>query len=114
MRATIDYKNIEKFETAMRSWYIDNTKDESIKDQLKNALAVEVEYTGVGYFITYDSTLDFSVPRSTIDGPDFKSSNADDLCGTILFIKDGKIHFMEVFTYGHHMDDHIDDFEFDS
>lgn len=115
MRKIIDYKNIEKFETAMRNWYIDNTKNESFKDQLKNTLVKEVEYTGAGFYINYKNSLNPSdlntVTRSHIDGPDFITGNADGMCGSLLFLRNDIIVCMEIFIYCNHIDDHIDDFE---
>ena len=75
-----------------------------LRDQMKSASVEKRTFTGCGFF------ADFSVPDTCVSIPGEPSLELDNVSGTspklefgigfILFIRRGRLSFLEAFTYG--------------
>jgi hypothetical protein len=91
------------FERDLVAWYAAHAPHPAVAFQLTAAAPAASKYTGSGLY------LDLSVPtdceriptdlRSPIDGPQITSPEIPNGAGSVLFHKNGRITFIEVYTF---------------
>ena len=107
-------KNQTKLEKEILEWLINKAPE--LGEQIKQCTVSERRYSGAGFF------FDLSVPKNikpleikgTIQGPEIKSKELSHGAGSILFLKDGYIDMLEVFTYADSFPEKLENFELKS
>lgn len=100
------------FERALLDWIRERAEGEELRAQLASAEVVGREYTGVGAYLSLavpegvdrielgGAKGDSSGPRRTVSGPELESPDLVHGGGSILFLEDGRLSFLELFAYG--------------
>jgi len=100
------YNDQEKFEIAVMTKIISENPELStkLKKQYDSAIIVNREFTGVGFFTTFEITdktsrlenylnLELGNTQARIEGLEFGA-------GFVLFVRNGLIELLECFSYG--------------
>ena len=98
------------------SWLRHYCDDADVQCQLPHLELQKREYTGVGYFLHFTvSPRIATAPESEGDvtpfaGPNIASSKLESGAGTAIFLTNGKIDCIEIFTYGVSFPEHLMDY----
>jgi hypothetical protein len=89
-------------ETEILDWIAERTDDDSLKQQLSSVEVVRRDYVRTGYFIYLqpDRSIAPVEGRPVIPNPFIDSSELPDGAGCSLFLKDGFVHYLEVYARG--------------
>ena len=73
-----------------------------LRHQLEHAVVTRREYTGAGLYVDFAVALDFQ--RSTLDSfvfgdVDLETPALESGIGTVLFVKEGGLSLLELYTY---------------
>lgn len=111
------YTKVKKIqlENEIVNWLIN--KYPKLKNQFAKAVIIKREYSGVGFFIHFKitpkiqklSASDFNT--SPIDGPMIKSPDLEYGGQAILFIKNGFIDMLEIYSFGISFPEYIKSFQ---
>lgn len=100
-----------KLELKIFDWF--TKKNPELAEQIKHSTVSERRYSGAGFF--FDLSVQKNIKpleiQGTIQGPDIKSSSLLDGASSILFIKNGYIDMLEVFSYSETFPEELDNFE---
>lgn len=108
-------KQIEKettLEVKILQWL--SLKDPEIAGQIKASTVTKREYSGAGFFFELSVSKDadpVDKQIKTLDGPQIKSSRLEFGGGSILFLEDGYIKILELFSYGDSFPEDMSEFE---
>jgi hypothetical protein len=81
----------------------DHPAMQALRDQHSRARIKNVELTGVGFFVNFETAPDDPLvsPRNFEGGSAFLEISSAPLgAGCVLFVRDGRLAFLEGFTYG--------------
>jgi hypothetical protein len=101
-----------KLEKAIIDFIIKTTKNTGLKKQLQNCIILSSNYTGVGYYVDFKIPEGISpiIDSGPIDGPLIKSEELEHGAGTNIFVTNGYISTLEIFSYGESFPRDIKDF----
>ncbi len=88
-----------------------------LREQYVCSIVRDVEFTGVGFFLNYEVPVELpcAIPRNfTIGGFNADLDGVSHGVGFELFVRDGKIAFLEGFTYDEGWPDHITRYELEN
>ena len=104
------------FEKALIQWYADHAAHKEIKNQLLCCVPDERWYSGVGLFVELSirpgswSKAPEDV-KSPLSGPSISSPSLENGAGSILFLNDGLVGTLEVYTFGEEMSEDLPEYE---
>jgi hypothetical protein len=80
-------------------WFAENNRDGALAQQCDTVVLKQREYTGVGFFLTLE--VPKSLPRCTspLIEPHIESGELEHGAGAILFVKDGYLELLEIYSY---------------
>jgi len=91
---------VTTFENALLEWYR-NHSDGRVRELLARCTVGDIEYTGVGLFMTLTVPACPAGPTDVdvVSGPEIESPEIPHGAGSVLFVSDGIPETIEVFTY---------------
>jgi len=99
-----------KLERAILDWIA--ARQPSLAARLSVATIVKREYTGAGFFVDLLSKdFDADWDRPAVDGPLIDSPLLDFGGGSILYLLLGEPCCLEIYAFGDHFPEHLDEFE---
>lgn len=96
---------LNPLEAALLQGIVDYYQDAALTEQIRDCRVVQREYSGCGFFTSLVVSVGSPLVIVRKDGFRFRNGNdieAPELshgAGSVLFIKDGLLHFLEVFAY---------------
>ncbi len=93
---------MHKLDQEILRWIAEQTDSNELKAQIDSANVIKRDYMRTGYFIFFDvapETLPVDKALSLVS-PDILSSELLDGAGTTLFLRNGKIHYLEIYARG--------------
>ena len=105
-----------KLEKAILKWFLENTDDAGLREQLSQVSLKSRKYTGAGFFVGL--TVPEDAPRITeeradinaVPGPYIESASLEAGADTALFINDGVAETLEIFAYGDSFPEVLDEY----
>ncbi len=93
---------MDKLDQEILSWIVARTDSNELKAQIDSANVTKRDYMRTGYFIYFDVAPEAQpVDRSlSLVSPDILSSELLDGAGTTLFLRNGIIHYLEIYARG--------------
>ena len=93
---------MDKLDQTILTWIAEQTKSIALKAQIESAQVIKRDYMRTGYFIYFDVPPEVApVDRSVgLVSPDILSPELLDGAGTTLFLRNGKIHYLEIYARG--------------
>ena len=97
-------------------WLLKNCESSDIQRQLPHVILQKRDYTGVGFFLHFSLPPDVvAAPDSAgdstpIPGPEIASPQLESGAGTVMFLTDGRIDCLEIFAYGNHFPEKLNDY----
>lgn len=100
-------------ETQIIEWIVDKTTSSELKRQLGGAEVLRRDYVRTGYFVYLHLAEGFSSieGRPKIQHPFIKSSALPDGAGCSLILKDGYVHYLEIYARGGFFPENLSDYE---
>ena len=96
---------LNPLEAALLQGIVDYYQDPALTEQIRHCRVVQREYSGCGFFIALVVSVGSPLIIVRKDGFRFRTGNdieAPELsngAGSVLFIREGLLHFLEVFAY---------------
>lgn len=83
-------------------WIAEQTDSNELKAQIDSANVIKRDYMRTGYFIYFDVAPETPLVDKSLSlvSPDILSSELLDGAGTTLFLRNGKIHYLEIYARG--------------
>jgi hypothetical protein len=93
---------MNKLDQEILTWIAEQTDSAELKAQIDGATVSKRDYMRTGYFIYFDVVPEaLPVDKSlSLVSPDIVSSELLDGAGTTLFLRNGKIHYLEIYARG--------------
>ena len=91
-----------KLEQDILNWFVKNNEDAAFVKQCALAVPKEREYTGCGFFLTLQipkNAPTCSLRRGLVE-PHIESESLVHGAGCILFLTEGYLDFLEVYSFG--------------
>ena len=107
-------EEFNKLEREVLNWIKNHNKDKLLKNQIDSAKFIEREWTKVGYYVELEVEkiiTKLELETKIIDGPFIKSAGIENCGGSIIFVEDGFIKCIEMFSYGDRFDKEILNYE---
>ena len=84
------------------AWIADHNDSVKLKAQIAGADVVRRDYMRTGYFIYFDVGADAEPVEKSMRpvSPDIASAELVHGAGTTLFLRNGKMHYLEIFARG--------------
>ena len=104
------------FENSLIRWYVDHAPHEEFKNQLQSCAPSDRSYSGAGLFIELSiqpgswSKIPDEV-KSPVSGPNISSPSLKNGAGSILFLKDGLVDMLEVYTFDDEMSEDLAEYD---
>lgn len=111
----MDHKK-SKLEKEILRFLINKYKGTTLSKQLSNSIIKSREYTGVGFYINFIIASDLGkiktneLESNPIIGPYIESSELKNGAGSQIFIKDGYITTLEIFSFSDNFPKKLEDF----
>lgn len=92
-------------EAALLQGIVDYYQDPALTEQIRHCRVVQREYSGCGFFTTLVVSVDSPLIIEWKEGFRFRAGNdieapeLSDGAGSILFIREGRLYFLEVFAH---------------
>ena len=95
-------KAMDKLDQTILTWIAQQTNSIALKAQIESAKVIKRDYMRTGYFIYFEVPPEIApVDRSVgLVSPDILSPELVDAAGTTLFLRKGKIHYLEIYARG--------------
>jgi len=104
---------MNKFETAVLDWIADQSGSPELRDQIAAAKLKKRDFMGTGCFLYLDVPGDLpSVPADVRPVcPHISSSMLMDGAGCSLFLRSGKLHYLEIYARGGFMPEALEEWD---
>jgi len=103
---------MKKIEQAILEWATQQHPE--MAHQIEMLEVDSRENSGAGLYVHF-KPLPLSVPalgiKSPCSGPQIESSQLEHGAGSLIWLKDGRISFIEIFAYGNQFPEELDEFE---
>jgi hypothetical protein len=106
--------NFNKLEKAVLNWIMSSYNITELSEQIESATFINRESSGVGFFIQLGTNNKLKPVASSkiFDGPLIRSTGIDCDGGSILFMKNGYLGFLELYANGSFFKEDLTDFNF--
>jgi len=83
-------------------WFGNRSGDAVLQEQLRSARVVRCDYVRTGYFVYFSVPEDAPLAAgvASVPGPDIVGPELLDGAGTTVFCRDGRLHYLEIYTRG--------------
>ena len=100
-------------ETQIIEWIVDKTTSPELKRQLRGAEVTRRDYVRTGYFVYLNLAEGFTAieGRPKIQHPFIESPALPDGAGCSLMLKDGCVHYLEIYARGGFFPENLADYE---
>ncbi len=100
-------------ETQIIEWIVDRTTSPELKRQLRGAEVTRRDYVRTGYFVYLNLAEGFTAieGRPKIQHPFIESPALPDGAGCSLMLKDGCVHYLEIYARGGFFPENLADYE---
>ena len=100
-------------ETQIIEWIVDRTTSPELKRQLRGAEVTRRDYVRTGYFVYLNLAEGFTAieGRPKIQHPFIESPALPDGAGCSLMLKDGCVHYLEIYARGGFFPENLVDYE---
>jgi len=98
------------------AWIAERSSDEALREQLARAVVKRADYVRTGYLV-YLSVPDGSAAVSDtalVPSVDICSPLLRDGGGATLFLREGYLHYLEIYARGGFFPEHLEDFALDA
>lgn len=84
------------------AWIAQQTNDDALVAQISTATVSRQDYMRTGYFIYFEVPADAPLIEESARpvSPDIVSAELLDGAGTTLFLRDGRLHYLEIYARG--------------
>jgi hypothetical protein len=101
-----------KLEKAILDWI--SSRQPSLATRLATAEIARREHTGAGFYVYLSHQADTKWDRLPVDGPNIESSQLEFGAGSMLWLSHGEPCCLEIYSYGNHFPEHLDEFKLSS
>ena len=93
---------MHKLDQEILAWISERTDSNALKAQIAGAEVAKRDYMRTGYFIYFAVAADAAPVEKSLHlvSPDILSAELLDGAGTSLFLRNGKIHYLEIYARG--------------
>ena len=100
-------------ETQIIEWIVDRTTSPELKRQLRGAEVARRDYVHTGYFVYLNLAEGFTAieGRPKIQHPFIESPALPDGAGCSLMLKDGCVHYLEIYARGGFFPENLADYK---
>jgi len=104
---------MHKLDQAILAWIADHNNSDKLKAQIATAEVIRRDYMRTGYFIYFVLAAEAEPVTDPLRpvSPDIVSAELMDGAGTTLFLRNGKMHYLEIYARGGFFPETIEDFE---
>jgi hypothetical protein len=94
-------------------WISERSESKPLQAQIVGAKVVKRDYMRTGYFIYYEVAGDAAPVEKSgpLKSPDIMSPELPFGAGTTLFLRDGKLHYLEIYARGGFFPEDIQSYE---
>ena len=102
-----------ELETAVLNWIVENTDSPELAAQIRVAEAGKRDFMGSGLFLYLNvpDSLEPIPQGVSANCPHISSSMLMDGAGSSLFMKNGRLHYLEVYSRGGFMPEALEEWE---
>jgi hypothetical protein len=95
-------KQMHKLDQEILRWIAQLTDSNELKAQIDSANVIKRDYMRTGYFIYFAVAPETPLVDKSLSlvSPDILSTELLDGAGTTLFLRNGKIHYLEIYARG--------------
>ncbi len=106
-------ESFNPLERALLDWIAEHSGDESLAAQVRGAQLKRRDYTRTGFFVYLSIPVDFdSVDSGTKPVcPLILNDALYDGAGCNLFLRDGRLHYLEIYARGGFLPEQLDRFQ---
>jgi len=103
---------MEKLDTAILGWIAENTSSSELREQISQAKVARRDYMRTGFFVYFDLPEDIPPVQEGVrpGGPDILSAQLAFPAGSALFLRNGRLHYLEIFVRGGFFPQELDEF----
>jgi hypothetical protein len=93
---------MEKLDREILEWIAINSADAALANQIRSAIVLKRDYMRTGFFVYLSADSDLPEVGKNIrpDAPDILSPELMDGAGSTLFLRDGRLHYLEIYARG--------------
>lgn len=103
---------MEQSDRAILDWIAEQTGDPALQEQISSARVKRRDYTRTGVFVYFEADADRQqVPRDVRPVcPRVETAELMDGAGCDLFLRDGRLHYLEVYARGGFLPEQLGEF----
>lgn len=103
---------MEKLDHEILNWIADHTESEALATQLRNPRIRRRDYTRTGVFLYFEPDTDLPAVKPGLRPvcPHVAAHETPDGAGCSLFLRDGYLHYLEVYARGGFLPPQLTDF----
>jgi hypothetical protein len=104
-------------ESGILNWIAGHYGHAPLKSQIDQALVVRREHTGAGFYTHLAIPVDLppvakgELPGNPLEGPGIISDQMQDGGGSLLWLKEGFVNFLEVYAFGDEFPEDLREFK---
>ena len=104
---------MEKLDRNILDWIAQKADNEALTAQILSAKQVKRDYMRTGFFVYFavDEDLPLLDNGLRLRSPDILSAELMDGGGTTLFLRNGRLHYLEIYARGGFFPEHLDDYQ---
>jgi hypothetical protein len=113
-------KDLSPLERDILQWIVARAKSHSLKEQVARAKVAARQHTGSGAYVDLWVPPDspevpaIELSGNPLDGPTIESPALEAGAGSLLFVKDGRLSLIEIFSYGSSFPESLDQYELEA
>lgn len=91
---------MEKVDSDILQWIARETGDPALSSQIESATVRKRDYTRTGFFVHFEADADAAPAGKAPVCPRLDAPGLPDGAGSDLFMRDGRLHYLEVYARG--------------
>ena len=103
---------MDKLDQEILSWIAQRTDSAELKTQLDQAKVARRDYMRTGFFVYFERQSEIpAIPGGlVVQTPHIDSAQLLDGAGTSLFLRDGRLHYLEIYARGGFFPEQLEEF----
>ena len=104
---------MEQLDQDILNWIGEQTGDAALSAQLQSARVKKRDYMRTGFFVYFEADEDQQAIESSVRPvcPHINSPELMDGAGCSLFLRNGRLHYLEVYARGGFMPESLEDYQ---
>jgi hypothetical protein len=102
---------VQQLDQDILSWIAVHSEDKNLADQLEHAVESRRDYMRTGFFLYLDTDRELPATNARPVCPHISSPALLDGAGCSLFLRDGYLHYLEVYARGGFMPPDLAEYE---